>query len=477
VSLVQVRAEAMHFELTQYYATKPGTPRTIKGLAAKVAYHSTDAPAIDPFSISSSSPFASLVRFHLFSVGLSSGTGRRTVLHRSVANIHPEYTRALQGCIELHWTQSADDSHSHTHYEVQRRLLLVNTLAPVALQLPPPSRGVGSPNKQRNNRNNQKVNPPPAIAEAKPFEEAIYIGPWKHVAGLNSAVASKANKSRAVYSSVREVPSIKEASNKLSVASFPHHASSCTDRVGLPGELDGNPDAYNSVMGYLCATFPDMVLRAAEDRDVNHRLAAHVPDGAAPNEIPTEVASSSVPEEALLDRLVESGLSICFEYRVRAVNSVGPGKFNASKAYLPLQQTSALEGDNNKGLQKPLPPPLRKVCLVHLAHVCTHLGQLCDFRAHQPKYLSHNTSLVSGLLQERAEHAQREAYAGAHSGDPFVEYLVGLKDGAEEVDKQEVEREGSQTTTVIAFQGESALGPKNDAIDNWLLSLQNECPL
>jgi len=196
------------------------------------------------------------------------------------------------------------------------------------------------------------------------------------------------------------------------------------------------------------------------------------------------ISSSEPPQftvqEDLLNQFVESGLSIGYEYRVRAVNSAGPGKFNASKSYIPLSPTKTLSTTASAAA--------RKVCIVQLARMCTHLAQLCDFRSHHPKYRSHNALLVNEVLAEHVERAQTAQEAARHSGDPFVEYLVALKDiPAQGIVEKEAESfedagvvdgdEGPDRALIGDKSLEPGAGRKLDVIDDWLMALQNESPL
>ena len=434
----------LQVQLTHYVATRPGIPRTVKALTGKVTYHSTDAPK--SLSSGTDAPGVSTATLVQFLPHKNPGGA----LGGSRSHLHVECASALQSCIELHWAQSEDDLHNHTHYEVQRRLLLVNTVPPVKLQLPPSRRKLSSAERRAKRRNKKEEHVAAVVsAEAAPFEEAVYVGPWKHAAGLNSALKDKTH---GQFSN----------QNKNGIMLFPHHATFCTDRVVLPSELDANPDAYNSVMGYLCATFPDMVLRAAENQASAQVVADNIDEQ---DDQDRSLSAPVLSDDKLLDTMVESGLSIGYEYRVRAVNSVGAGKFNATSSYIPLHHPSTTEQGHP-----------HKVCTVQLAQVCTHLAQLCDFRGNHPKYRSHNTQLVQTVLIEQTERLQQQGEAKVCSGDPFVEHIVGLKDkstartaeaGAGDI--------ANETIPETSENGDGKLA--EDGLADWLMSLQNECPL
>lgn len=465
----------LRVELAQYVYTRPAVPRSVKGLTARVAYHSADASYA--YSAADQTPIIQ------YTPAVAAATSEREVM------------RTLQGGVDVRWLQSVEDAHSHTHYEVQRRLLLINCAqtAP-ALNLLPAS-GAGRNLSAKKGRKDRTVNEAvPASTPLAPqsVEELIYVGPWKHVAGLKSSLRNAGRNSAASVASLASAgtmgsTSTAMASSKGGVshnnnssnnnliggaagapdwsflsASTPHHSTHCTDRVSLPAELDANPDAYNLVMGFLCARFPDLVLQDADSgsQQIGDAQQANAEAG------------------LLLQRVVESGLVVGLEYRVRAINSAGLGKFSACTANLPIFQSSTAQPSYHPSSSSSVTASgvasrqVNGVCTVQLARVFAHLAQLCDFRTKHPKYRSQNNDLVGMVLAQRAETAKAaDTQFIERSGDPFVDYLLDLKDG----------EKGEDATLSGKLAKEKASNKVNeeemDVISAWIHSLELECPI
>lgn len=441
--------DALTVELAQYVHTRPAIPRSVKGLAARVAYHSTDAA------------YEVLLADQAPMLQYSAAAHHKGVSEQAM--------KTLQGGVELRWLHSVEDNHSNTHYEVQRRLLLINTAQPApALQLPP-SRPSTSPNRRKASPNKKSELTAPVVPTPAPaVEEFVYVGPWKYVAGLKtslrnanksslgsvtSAKSTSAGFSSKFASSIKAAPQSASEKSTASNADWsflasPHHSTACTDRISLPAELDTNPDAYNLVMGYLCARFPDLLVQSADNHKISDATSAAGEHGDA--------------HAALLQRVVESGLVIGVEYRVRAINSAGPGKFSACTANLPQQVAQTSSADSGKA----------SVCTVKLARVSAHLGQLCEFRTQHPKYRSQNSDLVGTILLQRVITAKNaEELLIERSGDPFVEFLVDLKDGAVSTTPS------GKTANPSEQHGNREAKEELDEIPAWIRSLELECPI
>ena len=464
--------EVLTVELEQYVYTRAGPPRTVKGLTAKVAYNSADLSMLlakENAASLLSTPHShcprstALVQFlptcapdPLLSVGQSTAA-------LSGPDPSPAVCDTVQGCTLLHWRHSIDDSHTNTHYEVQRRLLLICAASPVRVSLSP-AQAVRSRPHSRDNRQ-------PLYSEEQPFttksaDEVIYAGPWKHVAGLKSSLQDPRRTASIEKVNRRTAAGAKESTT--AAWSFPLHGNSCTDKVSLPEELDSNPDAYNCVVGYLCACFPDLVLAAATGKGVSQSAAGHSqslsPENCHSLSYPSSSRSATAEEDIpVLQSIVRSELRLAFEYRVRAVNSTGPGKFNAVSAVTSLQY---MLSDGRK--------PVR-LCVAPIAQVCCYLASLRDFRAQHPKYRSHNADLVGSVLAQRAEESreQGESFEVEPSGDPFVGYLVAVKDEALGIATARHPQQEEQPQ----LEGGAVEDEESTQINSWLRALKLECPL
>jgi hypothetical protein len=464
--------EVMKVELEQYVYTRPGLPRTIKDLNARVAYSSADLLSVVRPDTHTSHPAGAsgVVQYSLVYQPDKAITGLAEKVDQAHDNsldpaahfvVSHDVADTVQGCVLLHWRHSIEDNHSNTHYEVQRRLLLISSAAPAKVK---PREVTGIVNRPHSRDLGQKYREKAeAPFEPRTHDEAIYIGPWNHVAGLKGKLADPRKTAASGVSGSKKNSISLSKSGLLPSWTFPLHANSCTDKVSLPDELNTNPDAYNCVVGYLCACFPDLVLQAAskvtQERIISdaNSLASGVSRGSFPaagRHTPHGQEDQVLEDGEVLQSTVPSALRIAYEYRVRAINSAGVGKFNSTSATTSLQY---MLSDGRAPI---------KMCVVPVAVVCTHLSALRDFRTQHPKYRSHNADLVSTVLAQRAEsmRVDDETFLVEPSGDPFVGQLVAVKDASL------AGREGRDQT-------DAAADDEDPEIREWLKSLQSECPI
>jgi hypothetical protein len=461
--------EVMKVELEQYTYTRPGVPRTVKDLTARVAYSSADLLAVTRQD--SHSPAVAQTRHHapavlyaavyqpdtalpgLPGVDQAHDNSRNPAAHFVASH---EMSDHMQGCVLLHWRHSVEDNHGNTHYEAQRRLLLTSSAPPAKVRPSDVSSAVV--NRPHPRDFNHRYRESDAEKEAAPVssEEMVYVGPWKHVAGLKGVVSDTKKASSA------KKPSTANKSSLQPLWSFPLHANSCTDKVSLPEELNTNPDAYNCVMGYLCACFPDLVLQAASQiaesavASEEASLASGVSSRLLQQDPQQPPAKQTPLEGEALNRTVPSALRIAYEYRLRAINSAGTGKFNSTSATAPLQYML-------RDGRKPV-----KMCVVPVALVCAQLSALREFRVNHPKYRSHNVALVTTVLHQRAEalRVDSESFLVEPSGDEFVQQLVAIKDAST-----------GEAAHVAKEEAQLHQGDEDAEIGAWLKSLERECPI
>jgi hypothetical protein len=584
-------------ELKHASYTRPAIPRTIKNLAAHMVYraHNVASMLASVAQVSDSSPppvamlhYSSYAPFQFHSALLpgpvipqpqqnlaqkkSQQQQQKQQQDQQVASL--AHADMLHGTVQLRWSHSTEDSHSNTHYEVQRRLLLIISPEPAAakFKVPAPgankshrlqhhghgygqnshgvagagvnlitgtniSSGIGAtvfPDKahMRSNSNNRNISfsdeaaidaaqrrgnlkggnatvsataigagGGESVHEEHPQqgqgqlahdaeEEAIYVGPWKHIAGLKTLESGGGPAPPGVSSSSSSSRSSTKANSKSHAAAasgfhIPLHNNQCSDKIAIPFEFDANPDAYNCVVGYLCAHFPGLVSETAE-RLASKGSVRSVAEGelsqgsgvGAAN--PAEAARNLSLDpaqvvESLLENFAESRLSIAYEYRLRAANSAGAGAFNTTSTtpFLP-PPVPANYCVHDTPAAPPPPRPSRKKCIVRVARVHAQLGQLSAFRARHPKYRLHNSGLVSDLIAASAQPVQRVV---EKTGDPFVSDLVERKIASLSAGGGDGAMGEDEPLPVAAVTWAGPTPGEDTELNSWLMSLELECPI